>query len=57
MLGSKNGVKWFLSLFRDLGAVLGFVSFLNLFAVSPLLERAEVLEAAEGEGDHLYEGF
>jgi len=36
----KNGVKWFLFLFYDLGAVLGFAFPLDLLAVSTLLEPA-----------------
>jgi hypothetical protein len=40
-----------------LGAVLGFASLLNLFALSALLELAEMFEAVEGEGDYLYEGI
>jgi len=45
---SENGVKWFLFLFFDFGAVLSFASLSGLFAVPAFLESAEVSEATEG---------
>jgi len=35
-----------------LGAVLGFASLPNFLAVSALFEPAEMLKAAEGDGDY-----
>jgi len=49
------GEKWFLFLFWDLGAVFGFAPFSDLFAISFLLEPAEVLEVAEWQGHDPHE--
>jgi hypothetical protein len=46
---SENGVKWFLFLFFDLGAVLCFECLSKLLAVPAFLESAEVFEASKGQ--------
>jgi len=52
MRGSKNGVKGFLFLFYDLGAVLDFALPLDLLAVSTLLEATWMPQPPERYSDN-----
>ena len=47
------GFKWFLFLFQDLGAVLGFALAVYLFIVSALLVFADAFMPIKGEVDYL----
>jgi hypothetical protein len=50
--GVRIVFKMFLFFFQDLGAILGFAFLFILPVTSTLIEPAEMLESAEGDGDH-----